>query len=210
MLDDGSCSALDLGTQDNPDRVGIFADQKPDCACEKLSLSAHSPSLIGDHECIARMVCTPMHVHSKKPELKSSFFSHVSSYGASAQRLEHATNQELANCITELIGGSDDRIWLGVVVAPTFAIRELSLGSQGKQSFCVADAALDGNPAHAELHCAYRVPEADAIEYRRELMKVFNSGAIRHRKSLRAGSVWTLIPEQLRVRELPGHWSALA
>jgi hypothetical protein len=201
---------LEQGTLENPDRVGIFADQKPDCACEKLSLSSHSPSLIEDSEAIARMVCTPMHVHSKKPEVKSSFFSHAFSYGASAQRLEHATNQELATCVADLIGGAEDRTWLGVVVASAVAIRALSLGSAGKQSFCVADAALEENPAHAELHCAYRVPEADAIEYRRQLMTVFNSGAIRHRKSLRAGSVWTLVPGELTERTLPAQWASLA
>lgn len=209
LLAELSCAELDLATQEDQSRVGIFADLKPDCSCEKQSLSNDSPGLIDNKENIARMVCTPMHVHSKRPELKSSFFSHVASYGASAQRLEHATDHELASCVTNLIRGGDDRVWLGLVVASAEAIRSLSLGQHGKQSFCVADAALNDNPAHAEIHCAYRIPEADEIEYRRELMKAFNADKIEHRRSLRNGAVWSLLPENLRERVLPNQWSSL-
>ena len=204
-----TCAEIDLSTQDDKDRVGKFADLKPNCACENQSLSIESPGLIESNEDIARMVCTPMHVHSKRPELKSSFFSHITSCGASAQRLKHASDIELASCIASLIEGREDRAWLGLVVASADAIRSLTLGPQGKQSFCVADAAIQDNPGHAEIHCAYRIPEADEIEYRRELMLVFNATKIEHRRSLRKGAVWTLIPENLRERTLPDQWSSL-
>jgi hypothetical protein len=204
-----SCEEIDASTQDNLDRVGIFADAMPGCACERQSLSPISPGLISDNETIVRMVCSPMHVHKKQTKLMANFFSHVATVGASAQRLDHASNHELAACIAGLVLGRDDRAWLGYVSAPAAAIRAVALRQEGEQSFCVADAALQDNPAHAEIHCAYRIPEADQIEYRHSLMMVFNADEIRHRKSLREQGVWNELPEGLQQRDLPPQWASL-
>lgn len=173
-------------------------------------MSPASPGLICDDEVIVRMVCAPMHVHSKRPELKSSFFSHAFSKGASAQRVEHATDTELKDCVEQLIGGADDRVWLGYVQCRASAIRKIKIRESDGQTFCVYDAALPpGNPAHAEVHAARRIPEADEIEYRRELQKAFGAHAVLRRRGLRDGTVWAQLREDLKQRPLPPQWSAL-
>jgi hypothetical protein len=168
-----------------------------------------SPELISDEETIVRIVCSPMHVHKKQAKVMPNFFSHVATVGASAQRLAHASNEELVSCIAELVSSRDNCAWLGYVSASAAAIRAVALRQVGEQSFCVADAALADNPAHAEIHCAYRIPEADAIEYRQELLKVFNDGEIKHRKSLRDQAVWNQLPTVLQERALPTQWASL-
>ncbi len=172
-------------------------------------MSAGSPGLIADDEVILRMVCVPMHVHSKKPELKSSFFSHAFTYGASAQRGEHATNAELAQCVTDLIGGAVERVWLGYVQCTAAAVREV-LGANEARGFCVYDAALPPrNPAHAEVHSAQRIPEAEQIELRVKLMNAFNGKSVRGRRELRDGAVWAALAPDLQSRAVALQWAAL-
>lgn len=204
-----SCADLNNATEDQQDRVDQFADAKPGCACEYDSLSEHSPGLIGDEETILRVVCVPMHVHSKKAVLKSSFFSHIASYGASVQRLEHSKDDELVACVEGLVSGAENRVWLGYVQTTAQAIRGLEVRKGGEQSLCVADAALASNRAHAEIHCAYRIPEADQIELRVELMNVFGAGAVLNRRSIRGGAVWDAVQDGLKARPLPPQWASL-
>lgn len=204
------CSDLDRETDDHPDRVGVFADAKPECACEHESLSGYSPGVVADEEIIARFVCAPLHVHRKRAELNSSFFSYAFSRGVSVQRLDASTDEELVGCVKGLLTGSDDRQWLGYVTAPASAIRALAVGGDETQTFCVADAALAENRAHAEIHCARRIPEADRLERRAELTKLFNTQGIQNRRALREGKVWEALPGDLKERPLPAHWNQLA
>lgn len=206
-----SCADLNRDTDDRPDRVGVFADTRPDCACEHESLSEHSPGLVAGEETIARMVCVPQHVHPKRAELNSSFFSHAFNRGASVQRLESSADCELLGCVQGLLTGGDDRQWLGYVVAPAHAIRAIQGGDDPTQAFCVADAALAENHAHAEIHCAHNaIPDADRIERRAQLMKLFNDAGIQHRRSLRNGKIWDALPTEIKGRRLPKQWEALA
>lgn len=203
-----SCAALNAATDESKDRVGIIADAKPGCGCEAESFSEHSPGLVEEAETIFRMVCVPQHVHPKRPELMSSFFSHAFSSGVSVQRLEQSKPLENIECVEALVGSKDDRAWLGYVQAPASAIREISLGDDG-QSYCVADAALPHNRSHAEIHSARRIPEAERIEYRRELMRVFNAKQVLNRRALQDGAVWGGLREDLKARPLPAQWEAL-
>ncbi len=79
-----------------------------------------------------RLVCAPMHVHSKRPELKSSYFSHVFTKGASAQRLDHATDTELVATIDTLITSADDRLWLGYVQCRAKDIRQINVDEKSE------------------------------------------------------------------------------
>jgi len=205
-----SCAGLNRETDNQPDRVGTFADAKPGCACEHETLSEYSPGLVSGEEIIARMVCVPQHVHPKRAELNSSFFSHAFSRGASVQRLEASADEELLGCVEGLLSSGDDRQWLGYVSARASEIRAIQAGGDETQTFCVADAALHDNQAHAEIHCARRIPDADRIERRVQLMKLFNAGGIQNRRSLRDGKIWTALSGDLRSRPVPKQWEALA
>ena len=216
-----TCAEVHTSTDRHPDRVGLIVDAKPSCLCERDSMSANSPGVVNDYEVIIRLVCAPMHVHSKRPELKSSFFSHVFTKGASAQRLDHATDTELVTTIDTLITSADDRLWLGYVQCRAKDIRQINVGEKSGQLFCVYDAALPPqnvpdteptepeNPAHAEIHASRRIPEADEIQYRVELAKAFNASGIRPRRTLRGGVVWASLREDLKDRKLPDQWAML-
>ncbi len=184
-------------------------------------MSPKSPGVVSDEETIVRLVCAPMHVHSKRPELNSSFFSHIFTKGASAQRLNHATVTELSNTIETLTSGAKGGIWLGYVQCHAKEIRQIKIGDESNQQLCVYDAALPPpnapqmqlaepeNPSHAEIHASRRIPEADQMEYRAELAKVFNSKKILSRHSLRSGAVWANLREDLKLRVVPEQWAAL-
>ena len=130
-----TCAEVHTSTDRHPDRVGLIVDAKPSCLCERDSMSANSPGVVNDYEVIIRLVCAPMHVHSKRPELKSSFFSHVFTKGASAQRLDHATDTELVTTIDTLITSADDRLWLGYVQCRAKDIRQINVGEKSGHLF---------------------------------------------------------------------------
>ena len=184
-------------------------------------MSPKSPGVVSDDEVIIRLVCAPMHVHSKRLELKSSFFSHAFTKGASAQRLNHATDTELITTVDALTSGAEDRLWLGYVQCRAKDIRQVEVDENIVQLFCVYDAALPPenaldmvpaeheNPAHAEIHASRRIPEADQIQYRAELAKAFNSNRILPRRTLRDGAIWGALREDLKDRKVPEQWAAL-
>lgn len=203
-----SCADLNAATDDMLDRVGIIADAKPGCGCEGESFSEYSPGVVAATETIMRVVCSPMHVHPKKAEVLPNFFSNVFNRGVSMQRLEMSKLADNVACVERLLQSRDDGVWLGFVQAPAQAIRAISLFDDG-QSFCVADAALADNTAHAEVHLSRRIVETERIEYRQALMRVFNGKAVLSRRVLQGGSVWNGLREDLKGRPLPKQWEEL-
>lgn len=204
-----SCEELNTATEGSADRVGAFADKCPECECEQHSVSRHSPGPVQHEETIVRMVCSPMHVHKKKPELLPSFFGHAFSYGLSAQRLEKSTDQELAKWVNSFVTGGDDRVWLGYVRASCATIRRISRPEGAEsQAFCVLDAALESNRSHIEICASHRpIDDADRIEVRAGLMRAFSS--VLPRAELKDGQVCTLVNPELLAREVAEHWRSL-
>ncbi len=204
-----TCIEINHATADRDDRVEIISDEKPECQCEVETFSEYSPGLIQANETIVRMVCVPMHVHLKRMELKTSFFSHMASFGASVQRLENASDGELVACVEDIVGPKEDRVWLGFVEARANDIRELAK-RESRQTFCVADAGLENNPAHAEIHAAWKIPDADQIEYRVALRDLFVKQGVHNRRSLRSGAIWSVVKAEIQSRPLPEAWSSMA
>jgi ferredoxin-thioredoxin reductase catalytic subunit len=200
------CGKLNLDTQNHEDRVYVIAEAAPDCACESQLVSLHSPHPVRAEETLGRMVCTPMHVHSKRKELKPSFFEHAFSYGLSVQRLELAAHEELARLVVGFLEPKEDRTWLGYVECSCEHLRNLRDESSGMRMFCVYDSGEENNPAHTEIGVSRRIPEADQNEYRRELMRVFGEGVIQNREKLHDGSVLALMPQELQSRPRPKQW----
>lgn len=204
------CAEINAATDNSEDRVGIIADAAPDCECEAYSMSPHSPGPVQSNEAIGRMVCVPLHVHKKKPELLPSFFSHAFSIGMSAQRLDVASTVELAEWVNEFVVGSENRIWLGYVQATCKSIRDIERVDKLAQAFCAYDAALKQNPAHVEVCASSRViDDADRIEARARLRRAFSNGQIVSRNALKDGGVRALVKPELLAREYPAQWKAL-
>ena len=205
------CAKLAEETDGNADRVGLFADAAPDCGCETVSVSPHSPGPVGDDETIGRLVCVPMHVHKKRPELLPSFFGHAFTFGLSAQRLERASEDELASWLNAFVGAADDRVWLGHVESAASTVRAIRrVGQEDSRGFCIYDAALEANAAHVEIGAASRViAEADQIEARALLRRAFGDGKIVPRSQLKAGAVIAMLESGLAERPVPAQWATL-
>jgi hypothetical protein len=203
-----NCADLNSATRGSDDRVGLIADAAPDCACEKECVSSHSPGPVQHDETIVRMVCAPIHVQTKKPELKPSFFNHAFTRGMSAQRLEKASDEEIATWVNRFVSADAERAWLGYVVAPTRGIREVRSPDSDEQGFCVYDTALEDNRAHVDV-CASRriIEEADRVEARARLRRAFS--AVLPRASLNEGRVLALVHDEVAAREVPTQWKAL-
>ena len=194
-------------TQGRQDRVYAIADAHPNCGCEAETMSPYSPGPVKPVETLVRLVCSPMHVHSKRPEIKPNFFAHAFSFGLSVQRLEHADYQELSQLAEGFLAPSEDRVWLGYVECPSNSLVNLRSSDSGNRLFCIYDTAEERNPAHAEIGISHRIPEADQAEYRRHLMRAFGDGAILDRQKMKDGAVWNQLPNNLRERRLPQQWT---
>lgn len=200
------CRSLHSDTYDSDDRVYLIADAAPNCGCESHSISTYSPGPIEKDELIGRMVCSPMHVHRNRKELKPNFFDHAFSFGLSVQRLKHASQEELIELISGFLSPKEDRVWLGYVSCSFKSLQMLESGSTGKRMFCVYDSGEENNPAHAEIGSSHRINEADRIEHRVQLMRAFGDGEIDSRESLCSGSVFTGLEDKLRERSVPNQW----
>lgn len=206
-IDECKCLSINASSDGDADRVGLIADLAPDCGCEKYRMSAYSIGPVADEETVVRMVCVPMHVHKKKPELLPNFFSHAFSKGMSAQRFEYATDLELADWVNQFLAGDSDRVWLGFVRAPCCDVRRAGVDEErGTRLFCVYDAALEANPAHIEVASARRIPEADILEARAALRKSFTDGKVFSRDDLRSGAVKAAVKDELLARAVPTQW----
>ncbi|MFN9476403.1 hypothetical protein [Acidovorax sp.] len=205
-----SCIELNEATEDEKEtRVGIIAAAKPNCECEFEPFSRFSPGLIHDDEIISRVVCEPMHVNPKKLELLPSFFSHALRAGASVQRHDISTDAQFVECVKGLVSSDTKKVWLGYVTASAREIRRLMLNGEDRDC-CVYDAALEHNPAHAEVHAARDIPEADRIVFRKQLRDLFARDGLKGRKALREQRVWDALPSDLRDRPVAEVWREAA
>lgn len=206
-----SCADLNAVTEGSEDRANAIAESAPRCVCESESLSPYSPGPVQPHETIARMVCVPIHVNRKKPDLLPSFFNHAFSLGLSAQRLESASDQELVAWLNRFVGGADDRVWLGYVQTSCGKLRQVERdGAADERAFCVYDAALEASPSHVEVCAAYRIiEEADRLEARAKLRRAFSDGKVFSRGSLREGAIAAQVDAELLARPMPEHWQGL-
>ncbi len=194
------CKQVNSSTTSLDNRVESFATLKPGCECESDTLSEHSPGLIKNDELIVRMVVSPMHISKSQPNVvKPNFLSHSETKGVSMQRLPLASTEELANCVNALTKKTGTA-WLGFAQASAENIRNIGV-KNGEQVYCVADAALEHNKAHAEIHLSRMMPEADRIEYRSQLRDLFLN--VQSRKDLYDGKVWDMLDDEVKERVLP-------
>ena len=178
------------GSSEPSRRVSEFNEAAPDCQCEKQRTSKYSPRPVGDSETLTRFIFSPLHVR-KNGDLKPSLFSHVESSGCSVQREEFATNDELTPWVSEFLQKQSKQSWFGTVSASSSAIRNVEVGKSLNRAFAVYDTAEKINPAHAEVfQTQYVIDEADRIELRAEIMKVFGGGVISTPEKYREGVIW--------------------
>jgi len=163
-------------------------------------MSRYSPRPVTGDERIVRFVFAPIHIG--KSGLKPSLFSHAENKGCSVQRASIATDDELVRFVRTFLEQNVKCIWYGVVSALCSDIRAISAPTEKPRdrAVCVYDTAEAQNRAHAEICQARNFTEADPIEVRRELLRLFGDGVIIDRQTYRAGGVWNAIPRELTDR----------
>lgn len=152
---------------------------------------------MGD-ESLARFAFSPIHVG--KNGLKPSLFSHAFSHGCSIQRDATASNDELIKWLANLMHSQPDWTWKKVAIAACDDVRAVML-SDGSKGFCVYDTANADNPSHGEIFQAkYQLEEADQLELKREIMRIFTKTAPHEPRSYRGGDLWNALQPELQLR----------
>lgn len=194
--------ALASGDQTPSKRVEEFNKAAPNCQCEQFRTSKYSPHPVKNSELLTRFIFSPLHVR-KNGELKPSLFTHVETSGCSVQREHLATNAELSPWVQGFLLNQDKQSWFGTVSALSSDIREIGLNQSTNRAFAVYDTAERNNPAHAEVfQTQYVVDEADGIELRAEIMKMFGGGKITKPNHYRSGAVWNGLGQDIQSRTL--------
>ena len=163
-------------------------------------MSRHSPGPVENDEQIARFVFSPVHV-TRNGALKPSL-THADHKGCSVQRVSIASDEELSTFVKSFLEINSQCAWLGVVTASCNEIRRMSVPNENRidRAACVYDTAEPNNAAHAEICRARDFADADPLELRRELLRLFEDGAMADRQTYRAGNVWAVLPQDLKDR----------
>lgn len=141
-------------------------------------MSNYSPHPIINDELITRFVFLKDHLRSDKKSIKPNFFSHIDSRGCSIQRETIAGDNELISFVKNFLANYPEKNWFGVVSGKCHELRSI-LTDKNKRACCVFDTGEVNNPSHGEIcKTHYIIEEAERLELRRKLIKIFNNGLI--------------------------------
>jgi hypothetical protein len=192
--------ALTSGINEPSRRVTDFNLAAPNCQCELHRTSWYSPCPVRGPETLTRFIFSPLHV-KKNGELKPSLFSHIETSGCSVQREIMATNAELLPWIKKFLANQNKQAWHGTVSGSCADLRRVMVTNSTNRSLAVYDTAEQENPSHAEVfQTQYVIDDADKLELRREIMKVFGDGKITLPASYRSGSLWQELGDEFQNR----------
>ena len=162
-------------------------------------MSPYSPSTVDDSEIVSRFVFSPIHLN-KKGELKPSLFTHVETSGCSVQRESLASPKEILDFVSQFLSGDSERKWHGVAQAKSGDIRKIIITNTNKRDLCIYDTAEINNPAHAEIcKTNYVIDEADKLELRSHIFRVFGDSSVIPPNAYRSGAVFQNLPPQLKI-----------
>ena len=188
-----NCCVINYYSSGSGDRVSIINNAAPDCVCEKHSMSKNSPHPVNDNERITRFVFIENHLSRDKKSVKPNFFSHTESKGCSIQRESIIEGNELVTFVKKYREKNPKSNWYGVVTGSCQEIRRI-LTNQDKRAYCVYDTGYKINPAHGEICKTHHIiEEADRLELRSRLRKIFSNGSIIHPNEYREGIVLSQI-----------------
>ena len=141
-----------------------------------------------------------MFVDKKTGKCKPNLYSHVESHGFSVQREKLTTDAAACDLAKSRLEAQQDQAWYGVVVAACQSIRH-AVSMDHIRMFGIYDTGLELNHAHAEIFRSRgSIPEADAVEQRNALYRMFGDGAILKSVDYRGGTPWNLLSAPLRAR----------
>ena len=182
-----------MSEQENPCRAFFEAHEtnlkKVEALCkepgrfewEKLTASKHSPGPVVDHEQLARIVISPIHIDAESGELKPAFLSDVKDKGGSSDRLAHGSVEEAIARSAAIQAGKNaaapperQRSIQGVARFNVDRVRSLNTSS-GVQAFGIFDTGRADNGGHADV-CQLVADEKEARSARWDLLLLTREG----------------------------------
>lgn len=173
-------------------------EAEPQCRCECVSVSPHSPKALEPPEVLIRVLVAPLHV--RKGKITSSALSAAETSGLSIFRDAIATDDQIKAVAEFLVSkariSSGEKAGVfGVLRMITSTVRTCKASGENENAYCVYDTALADNPSHAEVF--QRVAGGDKVrsETRRQaLLSVVRSNFVPV-QSFRGGLLEYLAPK---------------
>jgi hypothetical protein len=133
---------------------------EPECRCEGVSVSDHSPGPVEDAEVLVRILVAPQHIDKKTGLPKSAALTTAGTIGLSVLREDRASDDEILRLATTLVqnarskAGKPERAKkigvFGVLRMACSIVRNFVWIGESKTSFCVYDTAREVWPSHAD------------------------------------------------------------
>lgn len=143
-----------LDRASNNDRASILDAARPNCACQYVNTSRHSPGAVTDGEILVRLVVSPVHVDKKKRIPKAGALTQAETGGLSVFRDAIATNEEILTAAQQLVANARKRDpsagIFGVLMMPCHLVRESKAEGETDPAYCVYDTALATSAGHSE------------------------------------------------------------
>jgi hypothetical protein len=175
---------------------GAAADEQfPDGRCERASVSEHSPGPVHHNEKLTRLVIHPIHMDSGKPV--AVVFNDAWNSDLSLFREGKATDAEIRLALQKV--PPQNRLFVGVMQTPAFAIRRALLDNGPMRAFRVYDTAEQMKPHHASVFMSKAGREQlTQKRVRKELWEIFGQVIAHEASTYRRGrlSMPTSTPEQ--------------
>lgn len=144
-----SCSCVELEAKygQGKCKCAHYREIFPDCACERESVSKHSPGSVDNSETLVRTIFREQDVGSDGLVKPAHFRPEPSTRGFSVDRVHLAGVEGLRSSKR-----ADPRFdgYLSFVAARCGDIRYL-LADEGRRLFCIYDTAIEENRAHADI-----------------------------------------------------------
>jgi hypothetical protein len=136
------------------ERAARLDELEPNCRCQAVSVSEHSPGCVGDGEALIRILVAPQHTN-KNGHPRAASLADAERGGLSVFREHLALDEDILIIARELVGkaraiqGKKAGV-SGVLRIECNTLRSFCLHPENEPCYCVYDTALQNRRSHAE------------------------------------------------------------
>ena len=166
-----------------------LGESYPDCVCESVTVSEHSPGPVKDEETLVSVVTSDLYV-SPDGKVEPTLFERRISNGISTDRKIYTSLEEFDRRAEVIVKGSDRKTNCGSIELSVAVIRAIC--HNGKRAIAVYDTALECNRSHAEIACT-EIPlpgTGDRKKQRAALRKNVLDAALHDRQVLSSSQIF--------------------
>ena len=177
------CQDCQRRLAEHPERAAKFNAEHPQCRCDRVSISPHSPGKVQDRERLARFVVEPKHI-GPDGTIEVGFFRDAGGNGLSLSRRQYVDDDHLRLKGEEYLKGMQEREEVnaqrtgrtpenlrlaGIVNFDAGRVRAHTV--EDAHRFCVTDSANATNCFHADITFNGDLSKSVKSELRDELRK---------------------------------------